>query len=418
MVDQAKNVLIGVFVVAACTIAVFLLLFLHPSVGNEGRVLRVRFANIDKVNIGTRVTFAGNPVGEVVEIKEVENPANPRQAHDGYVYPYELTLKVDTSVDVYNTDTISLRTSGLLGEKSVAITPYPPQPDKSLKVIDNDVIYANETGSVEETLKEFKDLSGKFEEALDAVIDTVKDIRKSHLIDNFAQTMGNLSDITAEFDKPKKIQTIFNNVEELSNNAVQISKDIGVTVKKFDGTLDKIDQTATNFKEFSTIGVDVGKKLSTVMNKVAAGDGTVGRLLMRDDLYLRTTSILSKAETVADDVNHYGLLFHLDKDWQKLRARRANLLLKLATPQQFRNFFNDEIDQITTSLARVSQVMQETENIDPNRELVEDQNFAKVFAELLRRVTVLEESLQMYNQQLVEVEVQQTELTPCPEYCQ
>ncbi len=117
MADQAKNILIGLFVVAACAVGVFILLFLHPSVGNEGRTLRIRFANIDKVNVGTRVTFAGLPIGEVVEIHEIINPEDPREDHDGYVFPYELVLKVDTSVNVYNTDTIALRTSGLLGGK-------------------------------------------------------------------------------------------------------------------------------------------------------------------------------------------------------------------------------------------------------------------------------------------------------------
>lgn len=136
---------------------------------------------------------------------------------------------------------------------------------------------------------------------------------------------------------------------------------------------------------------------------------------MRDDLYLQFVSIINKVETLADDINHYGVLFNLDKDWQKLRARRANLLMTLSTPQQFRNFFNDEIDRITTSLSRVSRVMEETECIDPCGQLGEDRNFLKVFAELLRRVNVLEKNLENYNQQLMEVRVSETELIPCLE---
>jgi phospholipid/cholesterol/gamma-HCH transport system substrate-binding protein len=63
MPDQAKNILIGIFVIVACAIIVFVLMFLHPSVGDESRLLRVRFANIDKITLGTRVNFAGKPVG-------------------------------------------------------------------------------------------------------------------------------------------------------------------------------------------------------------------------------------------------------------------------------------------------------------------------------------------------------------------
>ena len=47
MIDQTKNMMIGLFVIAACAIITFIILFLHPSVGDEGRVLRVRFANVD-----------------------------------------------------------------------------------------------------------------------------------------------------------------------------------------------------------------------------------------------------------------------------------------------------------------------------------------------------------------------------------
>ena len=119
MLDQTKNLLIGLFVLVATTIFIYILLFLHPSVGDEGQTLRVRFSNIDKVGVGTRVLFAGHPVGEVVSIQEVESAREQRHLHNGYVYIYELVLQIDTSVEVYTTDEISIRTSGLLGEKSI-----------------------------------------------------------------------------------------------------------------------------------------------------------------------------------------------------------------------------------------------------------------------------------------------------------
>ncbi|MDP1880257.1 MAG: MlaD family protein, partial [Parachlamydiaceae bacterium] len=73
-----KNILIGVFVILAVCVIVFMLLFLHPSVGDNAKTLRVRFADIDKVNIGTRVTYAGRPVGEVVSITELPDARTSR----------------------------------------------------------------------------------------------------------------------------------------------------------------------------------------------------------------------------------------------------------------------------------------------------------------------------------------------------
>ena len=65
MGDQYKNVMIAFFVIAAIAICTFVLMFIHPSIGDEKKILRARFTDIDKINTGTRVTYGGKPVGEV-----------------------------------------------------------------------------------------------------------------------------------------------------------------------------------------------------------------------------------------------------------------------------------------------------------------------------------------------------------------
>ena len=102
MADQMKNILIGIFVLAAIAIMIFVLMYIHPTVGDQGRMLHVRFANIDKVNVGTRVTLAGKPVGEVTEIREVEYGRAGKADSSGQVYIYELDLEVDSTVHAYN----------------------------------------------------------------------------------------------------------------------------------------------------------------------------------------------------------------------------------------------------------------------------------------------------------------------------
>src|SRR3990167_7473713 len=105
MSDKAKNILIGIFVVGAIFAAICMILFLDPSIGDGLKHFKVRFANISGINVGTRVSFAGKPVGEVISITEVQNARempNPK----GNVYIYQLTLKVDSSVNLYETDTI------------------------------------------------------------------------------------------------------------------------------------------------------------------------------------------------------------------------------------------------------------------------------------------------------------------------
>jgi phospholipid/cholesterol/gamma-HCH transport system substrate-binding protein len=392
MADQAKNMMIGFFVIAAFSIVVFMLMFLNPGIGDHGRILRVRFANIDKVNIGTRVTYAGRPVGEVIDIQEIPGAFNERNAVHGFVYTYELTLKIDSHINIYNTDTIDLRTSGLLGERSVCINPGSPLKGEELILMNDKIIYATETGSLEQTMKEFKELADSFEETFESAKIFVDDLNKAKLVEKITATVESVRNIAKALDNPQYWS-------EMLTNAHKFTESVNESWKTVDKTLNNALAISVSAKE--------------VMGTVQAGKGTVGKLLVDDAIYLKTSSLLSKAEITLNDVNHYGILFHLDKGWQRLRARRLNLMQQLSTPQEFRNYFNDEIDRVTTSLTRVSSVLDETNGLISCEDLLENGEYTKVYSELLRRVNDLQEQLQMYNQQVVDVGVYKTELNSC-----
>ncbi len=396
MADQMKNMMIGIFVLVAVTIIVFALMFLHPSVGDEKHVLRVRFANIDKISVGTRVTFAGKPVGEVAGIDELKDAIDSRKPHDGLIYAYELILHVDSHVNVFNTDQISARTSGLLGEKSVAIIPFPPKSGEKVYIVNDQIIYAVEVGSVEETLQEFKDLAGKFDTALDSINLLFIQMQDEQIIKKMSSAVQNINDITTALNQPENLSQTVENFHTFSNRILE--------------SWDTVDKTLVDLEASSRnihLITDSGKE---IIEHVKKGEGSIGKLLMRDQLYLKVNSLLSKGETVLNDINHYGLLFNLDKGWQRLRSRRLNLLYTLSSPQQFRNYFNDEIDQINTSLSRVYSIVEQTNSGPPCCELFENPEFQKVYAELLRRITDTEEALKMYNQQMVDTCVKKTEL--------
>ena len=174
-----------------------------------------------------------------------------------------------------------------------------------------------------------------------------------------------------------------------------------------DKILASVNDASSSAKELMDNGVNI-------TGTIANGEGTLGKIIQSEDFYLRTNSILSKVETIMDDINHYGLLFQSDKGWQRLRARRMNLYQQLQSPQEFRNYFNDEIDQISTSLYRVYMVLDAVENNPCCCDVMEDKEFTKVFAELMRRVKMLEEEVRMYNAQAMEMQVHQTELGEAP----
>lgn len=408
MADQTKSVIIGLFVLAAFSIVIFMMLFLHPNVGNEGRILRVRFADIDKINVGTRVTYGGKPVGEVIEIRNiVEHRGGVEDEfaeYKGIIYVYELTLAIDSGVEVFTTDDITARTSGLLGEKSVSIMPVPPLPGQELIIVTDQVLYAEETGSIESTLKDFRYLAQKIEHTLDGFIEAFDKLHEEKVWENFGTIAQNLVDITGAINKPKALSSIVDDFAATMNSAKEITENI----QSGKGTLGKFIYSD-----------DVYNNIAFVTKHIQSGEGSLGRILVKDEFYLRLASLMSKAEVVLNDVNQYGILFHLDKGWKRLRARRMNLMQKLCSPQEFRNYFNDELDTITTSLERVSIVLQKSDEACPCGGLLfQNPEYLKVYSELLRRVGTLEESLEMYNQQVVDQDVRSVEFLEIDDQCQ
>ncbi|MBA2367578.1 MAG: MCE family protein [Candidatus Protochlamydia sp.] len=436
MASSVKNILIGIFVLLALAIIVFMILFLHPSVGDNAKTLHVRFSNVDKINVGTRVTYAGRPVGEVVSIIELPD-ARTEETYHGDIYVYELTLKVDSAVRVYNSDTISIRTSGLLGEKNVEIDPMPVKPGEQLFLVEDQILYAVPSGSVEETLKQFGDLSGKFQVVLSDFHEMMEAIKKEHFVENLSKTVQNTVEISAVLNQPEKWNRIINNVVALTDRAHRSWDTVDGTLQNtyhlttrahqswstLDSALNQFNQlgerTNTSWasldsavKEFNQGSVEFNQgskefnsaftNLNKVMTSTSQGKGSIGQLFVRDDLYLSLKSILHKGETIFNDIKQFGVLFQLDKKWQRLQARRTRLLQRLSDPVKFANYFNNEVDQISTSLSSVSMVLNEAECYPFS--LLHTPEFTCRFSDLLKRVNDMEDSLQMFNEQVVDME--------------
>lgn len=452
---QVKNALIGFFVLAAIGLSAWMLLFLEPLHGDGELTLRVRFPTIEKISIGTRVTFAGQPVGEVVAIRQLSNAREEAVDAYGHVYAYELLLQIDSSVTVYDVDDIAIHTSGLLGERSIAIIPNPSRKGKALVSVVDQVIYAHAPGTMEETINKFISLAVKAEETMEQVRSlittnneelffTIQSIRKT--IKNLDESINYIQDIDllGSFKKSSeafsgvmkgiKVQlanlekeNFFGEVTTLVRNTTEIAKIINQpetlsaiisNVHEFSERLNDWENKISNSWEdvgkvmenivFSTENIRIitekGKEITTdaqqIMRNISLGEGDLGKLLQREDLYFTAKAIMGKASTVMNDINHYGLLFHLDKGWQRQRTKRMNILVDLQTPTQFRNYFEEEVDQIGTSLSRVSILLEEatkkTSDADYKR------GFRKGFLELLQQVENLQEVLELYNQELIE----------------
>lgn len=395
MAEQAKNILIGLLIIAAIAVLIFAFFFIHPFMGDRAKVLKVRFTDIDKINVGTRVNFAGKAVGEVVEIRELHDIREQRRDRKGDVYAYELILEVDSGVTVYKTDEISIRSSGLLGERSIAITPKPFVPGQPPILITDQVIYAEPVGSVEDTLEEFSKLSGKIDQLLEEILNAVSQLNQQDIWTKLTKTVENISEITTALNKKEAWEGIVTNLHKLSERLPK-SWDI------VDESLENLLIASVNVRSISETGQIVLNSSKEMVDRVALGQGNLGRLLVGSDLYLQMKALLSQGGTLLDDVSNYGILFHLNKRWQRLHARRLNLMNKLANPNEFSRFFNCELNAISSSLSRVGMLLREEESLPCPLRLLCNPEYTHAFSELLQRVEAIEESLSMYNEQMID----------------
>lgn len=427
MAASLKNVFIGLFVVAAISVIFYMLLFLHPKVGDNAKTLRVRFTDIDKVNIGTRVTFAGKPVGEVITIRELPEARTSRTSEHGEIYVYELILKVDSGVDIFNTDVITLRTSGLLGERNIEITPEPLTTARKLEKVEDEILYAAQTTGVEDTMKEIGLLSQKFGVVLEDVHLFMEDIKQAGVVAKVRHILDNVTELTDSLNESDKLKQTLDNflnlsersnqtwttVHEAVNNVHALTERAGRSWCTLDQTLDNIHQVSLSarynldktFEAFQTTALNAAAftdKANQIIDFTREGRGSIGQLFMGDDFYLRLKSILHKGESVMNDINSYGILFHLNKRWQRLQARKLQLLQQLSTPNEFADYFNREMDEIQSSLSRVSLVLNDSECYPQS--LIYNPDFTQRFSELLKRIEQMEESLKMYNEQVIDLE--------------
>jgi phospholipid/cholesterol/gamma-HCH transport system substrate-binding protein len=353
MNEQHKNMLTGIFVIASCCLVVAIILFLEPEVGDGKKTLSVRFSNISKLYVGTRVVYAGRPVGEVVGIKKKPNAREEKTDNLGRLYFYDLTLKVDSSVEVYNNDLICIQTAGLLGDKSIAIVPRPSQKGQTPYLVNDTILYADALDPLENAFNEMSVVSQQMQNSLNEV---------NIWMQNFGHDSG------------KAIQNF------------------GASMNKIDQVLEKLQDA--NFFEKTN---DFVSNLNTIAAKISQGEGTIGKMLDQEGMFFQLENLLAKADTLMEDINHYGLLFHTNRGWQRLRSNRMNMVADAKSPKAVAAILATEISDINTSMARLNELATCFENNAKEKE-----KYAKVFLELQDRTKALLENIRTLTSTLVD----------------
>ncbi len=390
MGDQIKNMMVGIVMLAACAFTIALILFLKPSVGDEKKTYEVRFSNINGLSVGTRVMFAGKPVGEVVAIEEIRDARKQPSDSLGRVYFYQLTLKVDSSVTIYNTDEVTIQTSGLLGEKSIGIIPRTPKPGEIVRPIKKEPIYAESADSLETAVHQLSGLAVSMGKTFDYLHDWLQKNGDSlsHAVTSFGSTMD-------QADKT---------LQKVNNSQIIEQTEKGIT--EFAGTMTRMQNSIKELQDglFFTNLNTVTSNICQTTSSIATGKGTLGKLIEQDDMYMQITSLFTKADTMMNDINHYGILFHLNKTWQRDRLQQITLLNSLNTPASFKKYFEQEVQDVNLAMSRLSMLLEKAEKNPEKQAIFKNSRFTKDFAEFLREVDALAKNVRLYNEELVQIQ--------------
>ncbi len=325
---------IGLTVIVALALVIRALLFLHPSPGDAGREIHVRFQNVDKIAPRTRVTFAGKPVGEVTQVLLLPEVFDARAVGSRPIYSYEITLAIDSSVRVYKSDEISVKSEGLMGERVIAINPKPVPEGEELHLVGpDDILFAAPSGSAEEVLKEITITAQKTDQAIDSLY---------HASEQLTTLLTSL------------------NRGHFGEKLIKMSE-------KTLSTLERVDALT-----------------QTVIDGLK-GRGTIAKLMKDPGLYDSFYDCSRATKQLLADINTYGILFHTNRDWQRERQRREEAqssLLSSSLPLSTRERFV----KISRIMSELQSMLEQAENTLNRGSLRDDAHLREAFSQGLYNV--------------------------------
>jgi phospholipid/cholesterol/gamma-HCH transport system substrate-binding protein len=426
MTEKVKTILIGSFIIISCLAFIGVLLFLRPSVGDGKKTLFVCFTSIEKIQIGTRVTFAGKAIGEVVAIDPIYDARNQPTGRSGHVCFYELELKVDSHTVIYDTDEITIHTTGLLGERTISIVPKAVKKGQPSYPVTDQILYGKSGDPVEETLNQIISIGNKAGEAIDqlkdilqnnkseipltlkAIKDASTQIKYTFETINTSHSIAKINDTIAHIDQAsKKLSHILSAWDEGG---------LGISIPKLAQNIADFSESINDKENVSSIIKDLRATLANIkkFSDSMSPNGTIAKLFKGDDVYMQLSSLMCKANILFSDINSYGILFHNNKSWQREREKRINILNQLCRPQDFKNYFEEEMNKISLSICRITQSLNKAQLKKDRCALFQDNCFKNGYKEMLDRLENMEEMLQVYQQQLMD----RCLPNHCPKECQ
>jgi phospholipid/cholesterol/gamma-HCH transport system substrate-binding protein len=235
MKKKSNEVSVGVFVILGFIFLTLVLFFVSGVyLFRSGYTVDVMFNYVSILNKGAPVRMAGVRVGEVSQVDIIYDEAKQNNR-------VKVKLFIEKGVEIRENYTFTIRGTHVLSEPHVEITPKPgafPLLHKG------------------------------------ALVEGVPLVAVEELIDRAHEILSHLAAILGKFKTGIDDQGTIEDLKTLISNLSSLSGALNTSLKA-DGD---IHQSFQNIESSSA-------SLSSILGKVEKGDGTLGKLLMEDELY-------------------------------------------------------------------------------------------------------------------------------------
>lgn len=302
---------VGIFVLIS--IAALIGLIVQFSKGGtwfeKRKTILMETSNVGGIIPGASVAMAGVPIGQVSRISLTKG-GKMVQIH----------LSISPNIDIYEDARFTIRQSGFLGDRYVAVI---PQENKG-KVLQNGAIVQGDSGfDLEDVAQSAAGLVKKVDEAAQslnrALVRLEVDFLSSETLTNFAGTVSNFRQAS------EKVLTTLNSVDQFVrtnsqplntsvSNLVAFSTDLKSVAAELHETIstnrDDIRSAIKNIESAS-------ERVDKLVGGLQSGKGLAGSLLHDDQVQQEFRATLQNLSMLSSNLNKHGLFW-------KPRVRRES----------------------------------------------------------------------------------------------
>ncbi len=335
-------VLLGVVVLTYMTFKVGGL-----NLGSKGYRLFVIFSNVSGLDARAPVQVSGVEIGQVESVSLVEGGAR-------------ITLLIRPEIKIKSGGFATIRSSGLLGDRFVAIEPG----TKQAFLKEGDTLSASlEGANIDQLSGQVSDLISRLLKIIDDVKTITASLRETVGTDEGERAMkdilAHVRSLTRGIDafvsaNQKSMGRSIENLEAFSKLLKEEGKGLikGITritekIESGQGTIGKLiyDQD-THDKLFSTLeNLDQSlKSIQSITQKVDRGDGTIGKLFSDEGVYNNLNSALGEVSSTLDRVKGFKTEVGFRNEYQLDENENKGYFSIKLSPRQDKYYLLEVVD--------------------------------------------------------------------------